>query len=250
VVDHGSDDGSTSHLRGANVIRIPRSPLDEIRRAEFLSRFCNSLLSWYDYVAYTDVDELLVADPRRHAGLISYCGAVTSDVTTALGMNVFEMPGDEPLDPSRPVSSQRRWARAFSFLCKPSLIRRPVQWGLGFHDADAPTEFDDLFLMHIAYSDFGVAARRQLKRRGTPRAPGGAGEHHSVAVEDMIEMVREETRIPRRDDVDLDTGCPARTAFIDRIMQNGVPFGSGRRLELGYNNDELWRIPSRFDGTF
>jgi hypothetical protein len=61
VVDHGSTDGSTENLGRCNVLRIPRSPYDPFKQSAFNSEFCSSLLHWYDWVVYSDVDELVMA---------------------------------------------------------------------------------------------------------------------------------------------------------------------------------------------
>ena len=63
VIDHGSDDGSTDSLGDASRIRMPRTPLDETRRADCVSHVAAGLLAYYDVVLHTDVAELLVADP-------------------------------------------------------------------------------------------------------------------------------------------------------------------------------------------
>ena len=62
VIDHGSTDALVLP-RGVNQLRLPRSPHDDLRRAGFISKLTTSLLAYYDWVIYTDVDELLVADP-------------------------------------------------------------------------------------------------------------------------------------------------------------------------------------------
>nr|WP_321983018.1 glycosyltransferase family 2 protein [uncultured Lichenicoccus sp.] len=136
VVDHGSDDGSTDAERlppELNLLRIPRSPQDDDRRSGFISRFCASLLTWYESVVYVDVDELLVADPTLHASLIEFAAQLSRDaVVTAIGLDVVHRPDDEPgLDWRRPVSRQRRWLRFSSSMCKPVLIRRAVAWAPG-----------------------------------------------------------------------------------------------------------------------
>jgi len=67
VIDDNTTDGSTDDLLGANRIRIPKAPFDDIRRANMISDIANGMLRSYDCVLYSDCDELLVADPRRFA---------------------------------------------------------------------------------------------------------------------------------------------------------------------------------------
>ena len=110
VVDHGSTDGSTDHLRDVNVIRLPRSPQDDPKRAAFLSSFCSALLAYHACVLHGDVDEILVADPRVAPNLPAYCASVTAPVLTAIGLNVLHRLGHEtPFTPERRVLAQRPW---------------------------------------------------------------------------------------------------------------------------------------------
>ena len=95
VLDHGSDDGSTTPavLREASVVRIPRSPQDDGRRCGFVSDVCAGLLNWYEAVIYTDVDELLVAD----SPLVELVPFLDPDaVVTATGFDVIHVPDEEP----------------------------------------------------------------------------------------------------------------------------------------------------------
>jgi FkbM family methyltransferase len=173
VVDHGSDDGSTTDLGSISVIRIPRSPMHDQKRARFLSDFVSGLLEWYDVVAYTDVDEFLVADPERWTDFSAFCAELTGDAINCLGFEVYELPGvDGPLLPSVPVLRQRRWARFSLAMCKPLLVRSRVSWVPGFHASNHPMAFGDLFLFHLHNCDKGITLQRQAKTRAMPWGDG------------------------------------------------------------------------------
>src|SRR5262245_11380328 len=64
VIDDGSTDGSASANGGYNYLRKGRAAFDEDDRALLVSEFHKQLLSAYDTVIFTDVDELIVVDPR------------------------------------------------------------------------------------------------------------------------------------------------------------------------------------------
>ena len=248
IVDHASTDLSTLDIAPFNVIRIPRSPLDDVARAKFLSGICSALLTWFHAVAYTDVDEILVPDPERYPDLPSYARAAPHDVTTAFGMDVVQVENEAPLDPRRPILSQRHYVWPFSSLCKPTLIRRPVNWSAGFHYADAATEFDDLLLFHLAYADYDIIRRRQRKRRSTPRVSEG-GEHHDFAEDEMVRRFRTISELPRLDDADLRQESACRREFSGRLFANQLRLGE--HLVIGSGGSEaLWRIPERFRDCF
>ena len=101
VVDHGSDDGSTEGLAGINVVRIPRSPMHDGKRANFISNFVSALLEWYDTVIYTDVDEILIPDPNEFRSLSDFCWRSDLPVVTAIGLDVYQMPHEKPIDLSK-----------------------------------------------------------------------------------------------------------------------------------------------------
>jgi len=89
VVDHGSNDGSTADLGGAGVIRLPRSPFNDHKRARMIAGLVGSLLPAYDAMLYSDCDELLVADPAKYANLVAFCEAFEGKAATAIGLNVI-----------------------------------------------------------------------------------------------------------------------------------------------------------------
>lgn len=153
-MDHGSDDGSTRHLK-LNYLRLPRGPLDEQKRALWVSQFHRQLLGTYDVVIYADVDEFLVPDPARYAGLADYCRRLTATHATALGVNVLHLHDAEPpIDPSRPILAQRRVARFAAAYCKTLIARVPVDWDVGFHHCDLTPNLDpNLVLFHLKFID-------------------------------------------------------------------------------------------------
>ena len=246
VLDHGSADGTTALAAVANLVRLPRSPLDEVRRAALVSGFCNDLLGRYDAVAYTDVDEMLVADPAAWPDLPAYARSRPNDVVTSFGMDVLQVDGEPPLDLAVPVLRQRGWARPFSSLCKPTFVTRPVTWGMGFHYADAPSRLGTLFLFHLAYADFALLEARQRKRVGTPRVGEGGG-HHSIPADEMVRHIREDyTRLPRLEDVTLAADDAHRIAFEQRLFREGATFGGEGLIGGNIQSDTLWRVPERF----
>jgi hypothetical protein len=247
VIDHGSDDGSIDASGPFNLARLERSPLDEAWRADLVSRLCADLLHRYDAVAYTDVDELLVADPRRFKNLADLSKAAEADVVTAFGADVLEVPGDAPIDFAQPITTQRRWTRPFSSLFKPALTRRPVRWSPGFHHADAPSHFGGLYLFHIAYVDHAITARRQAKRQLVPRSPGH-GMHHDVAPDEMVRLIKAGAELPR--DPYWALGSTAETRFIAALLRDGQHTPNGRVVAADRNSPVLWAIPDWLDGAF
>lgn len=247
VIDHDSDDGSTARLGEVNVIRVPRGSFDETTRANFVSDFCTSLLRWYDWVAYTDVDEMLVADPAIYASLADYCLRRHPDVVTALGVNLLHGYHESAIDPDRPLLGQRRWMFPLSSMTKPLLTRVPTRWTAGFHSSDAPIVFDGLTNFHLAYVDFDRTIARQVKRRVSKA--GLEGHHHLMSDEQLFHMMKNWSAMPRVTDVELSDRCPHTRWFVERVLASRT----GRehdtyKIDLDIWSDRLWNVPERFLG--
>jgi hypothetical protein len=251
VVDHGSDDGSTADLGEINVLRLPRSPQDDPKRADFLSAFCSSLLAYFDCVLHGDVDEILVVDPRVAPDLASYCATVSAPALNAIGLNVLHRLGHElPFHPDRRVLEQRGWAFRSSSMCKPALIRQPVRWAPGFHSADAPARFGDLYLFHLRWFDLGTALQRLAKTRVMPWRHDDAGAHQRISDAEMVAQFEGFSRL-QPDARDLDARCPPVSDFTSQVEQSQ----RGRenelfRISLDIWPDSLWRVPERFRALF
>jgi hypothetical protein len=252
IIDHGSTDGSLEDLGAVNVLRIPRSPQDDLKRARFLSRFCASLLSWYDAVFHTDIDEILVADPDSHSSLASYCAADPRPVISATGLDLLHRPDREPpLAPGLPVTVQRRWLRFTSAMCKPVLIRTPVEWAPGFHSVAGPPVFGDLLLFHLRYTDLNRGLLRLDKTRQQPWEEPDAGAHQRMSDEDWSGMLRSMAGLPARQVPSLRPDADPLRSWLDRVTASSA----GRendiyRIDLHIAGDELWRLPRRYVGRF
>jgi glycosyltransferase involved in cell wall biosynthesis len=222
VVDHGSTDGSTrpAATGEASVIRIPRSPQDDAVRTGFIADFCASLLSWYDAVIYTDVDELLVADPDAAPSLPAFAaGLAAGAVVTAIGLDVIHVPDEEPaLDWSRPLGRQRLWARFSSAMCKPVLIRRRVAWAPGFHCIDDRPCLGRLFLLPDP---------------------------------DWEGMLRAMAGLPRDRGRSLDASDPELRRWLDCLMRSADSRSHDQyRIDLHLSGDQLWALPDRLRDRF
>ncbi len=242
VVDHGSDDGSTADLAGANQVRLPRSPQDDVRRAAFISDLCAALLKYYDAVLYTDVDEIAVAEPN----LVAFA-AGCAPVSTAIGLNVIQAQGDRAIDAALPIGRQRGYAAFSSALCKPVLIRRPVAWAPGFHcliDRSAPL-FEGLYLFHLRYYDRAVATARLARTRSMAWADLAAGGHQRVSDAEFRRLLDNFATMPRREEAVITPDRPPLRDWLRAVLASQA----GREqqtygIDLHLNAYENWPIPT------
>ncbi len=253
VIDHGSDDHVTAGLGKINIVRIPRSPMHDGKRANFISNFCSALFEWYDAVVYCDVDEFLVADPADYGSLPELIETMAPGSTlTAIGLEVIHAPdADAPIDLAAPILGQRRWAR-FSFaMCKPLLTTTPIRWVPGFHSSDQPTVFGRLFLFHLHHFDLNLSLKRLAKTRTMPWGDGPPDHYQRWPDEKLEQMHRSIAGLPKVEMSsfgDDDTVIGPYLAWIERFMSENPD----RRHVFYFNNGidcaELLAIPERFWG--
>lgn len=129
-------------------------PYNENIRVELSNKLVQGLLQKYSTVIRVDVDEFLVPDPRKYSSLQHYVENLDALYVTAIGLDVVEMPSEAPLRYDvRPLLQQRRFAVKGSAYSKTCVTSTPLSWSPGFHTVNAPPNFDDLYLIHMKFSD-------------------------------------------------------------------------------------------------
>ena len=236
VLDHGTEDGSTQGIP-AQVTLLPPGPLDEDMRLARVTEAVRELLGTYDWVVHTDVDELVLADPRHFPALADYAAVEPGPAARAVGLDLHHIPGEEPpLDASRPVGEQRRWVRFSASMCKPALVREAVQWTRGFHASEPPGRFGPLYCVHLRYVDLGMSLARLGQTRARALAPGTLAEHQRVPDDQFEAMMRGIAALPKLAGVPFDPALPPLQPWVERV-QEGAP--------LALAGDALWELPPR-----
>lgn len=164
-----------------NVLRVPfvsrpRARGDKARAAR-ATGLAHALLTSFDLVLGTDVDEFLVPDPRTGQGLAAYLSDQRIKTSlSAVGLDVVQhMHSEGPLDPARPVLAQRQFAKLSDRYTKASVLARPVRWGSGQHRVRGHSYHVDpqLYLFHIGNAD--CAALETRRQDADRQAEGWAG---------------------------------------------------------------------------
>jgi hypothetical protein len=251
IIDHGSDDHSTRGLVGFNVVRIPRSPKDNVKRTRFISRFASNLLEWYDAVIHSDVDEIVVPEPKAYSSLQNFIEKTTTPVVNAYGFDIYQGAEENPFDPSRLVLQQRRWVRFSSSMCKVVVARRPLDWSPGFHSADAPITFDQLFLFHLRYFDLKIGVDRLNRTRAMAWSDEKSGAHQRVADEVFGQWIEQANELPKLQGIDLSPNAPPLKEYVASVLSSEKDFKQDiYNLDLHIFGSELIEIPDRFSAFF
>jgi hypothetical protein len=181
VVDDGSDDGSTTGLGQVKVLRGKKSILDESERVAKIAAIQAELLTQYDAVVVSDVDELLVVDPALGKDFAEYIDTRIDTVATAAGLNVqFSMFSEKPLVAGRSLFLQRQYVQFDWGYCKTLVSRIPLQWTPGFHGPNVPISLrPDLFLFHLRSVDPDISLGRLKSFNRIQRSQAAIEAHHS-----------------------------------------------------------------------
>ncbi len=124
VLDHDSTDGSTD---SDGFVRIPVSheTVDHVWMRDTIQALQHELLERYEAVLVTDVDELVVPDPRV-GSLREYIDGLTDDFVNCRGVEIVHARAEEPpFDPSLLVLDQRHYWKWNPWYNKPALAECP-----------------------------------------------------------------------------------------------------------------------------
>lgn len=230
IIDHGSDDGSTTRIPG-NVIKLPRTPFDDVVRVNFINAFQKALFSYFDCVIYTDCDEFLVPRPDYATCLGSYLKdrPPQGGVIRAVGVDVVQHDLSLPsVHFSQNILPQRPYGFITPWESKPLVTRTPLEWQPGFHDCNHASVLDEnLWLFHLKLCDLHNAlARLSLTRAMKWSEQGiGFGQHQRSRDEDLVALVQNQIAEQQAESLD--------TLPVSEILAQG-----------GYS--KLRRIPDMF----
>jgi len=165
ILDHESTDGSTS---GTGFVRVPVSHpvVDWGWHRDKLQEMQHDLLKTYELVLCTDVDEIVVPDPRTGT-LGDYMDAFDAEFVNCKGYEILHMKEIEPaFNSGVKVLDQRfHWFYNPAY-SKPLLASKPMHWHGGLHArVDGQTRYDpSLFLLHLHRLDFDICHSRHKQR--------------------------------------------------------------------------------------
>ncbi len=187
VLDHESDDGSTSDIENTQTTRtVVHHP--EMERAAWMLQIVQDkmrslLASGHRRVIYAEVDEFLIPDPERWSSLDAFLEQNDSDQIGAIGWNVVYRPDDPPLPEVGSLLRGRTWRR--EPLYDMTLVASHVpHWRIGRHGLqDRPNNPDcGLRLVHLHYIDPTLGWQRIRDRnRNKPYAQDGCGHQNKPA---------------------------------------------------------------------
>ncbi len=159
VLDHDSADESVRRVADrCHVVPVHRAmSFDHRWLRGTVESFQSFLLSSYETVLFAEVDEFVIADPRRYGGLGDYIARLRHLAVRCAGFNVVHQPDEPPIRFDEPILAQRAYWHASLGYSKRLIARVPLAWSEGFHEEyNAPDHPPDpaLMLVHLHRVDY------------------------------------------------------------------------------------------------
>jgi len=216
VIDNSSDDGGTFALP-VEVITIRTEIFgdnawirDTVR--DLISKFLDL---GYHRVIFTDVDEFIVADPKQYpGGLREYLMANPEKEARTTGYDLItNRQLEQKFNPNLPVMSQRLWYARIGAYDKPLLVKRPVNYQVGFHNCAEHIERDDnLLLFHMKlfdYDSFMAQQQYQASQKWNEAdVQQGWGSHNRLRGEELERFFKDHEDLSHREEIPVQFRIP------------------------------------------
>lgn len=193
IFSHGNDPKHREIAAEANVIALPRDEtmhMFDRRRWRMLSRFVSGLSQFYNWVILSDVDEIVIVDPKAASGILEYIelhypdtGAAPKNIAP-LCMEIIHYPPNEtlPVEEDKTILSRRRTYRPSRNYSKPCLVRGDVVFKAGGHlnnlaERHMPA---DMYLLHLKYFDHEGITQRSTDRSETILGAGNVSKNFAT----------------------------------------------------------------------
>ncbi len=247
LLDHGSTDGSCD-IPAASVVRLPREAGGDSYqnwRVEFVADYAEKLLGNFEAVLYVDIDEFVVADPSIYQNLEDYVHR-GGHANATFGYDVLHDALAEPALGDGPILSQRNNLLFVGAMCKPTLLRRKVRFGVGFHNSSEPPVYGDLYRFHLRYADIGAGLdrlkiTRQLER---PEHKSSPMDHQKITDETYQSWVSSWLRYPRASDP-LGEENPDFQVFKSQSLDLAKQ-GRLWTFDYSYRGRRVYTVPEEF----
>lgn len=254
VFDDNSADGSTENL-GCTVHRLPELPGRagfENARMGLVSGIAQGLLWVYDFVAFVDADEFLVADPDKFRDLRHFIAERReASVIAPMALNVVHCAAVEAdLDLARPILEQRSFAKFVPLMCKPAIKSVPADWRESSHGIMAPYAVDpELFLLHLKFADRNVLREMAHKRNAMVQTDGRAsGSSWAKDGDEMAELL--DSFVAGVDLETVEEFGRSKVKLAEMVVaEEGGLYRAPRQGQIqAMQQRRLWRIPRRLQG--
>ncbi|MFA6599611.1 MAG: glycosyltransferase family 2 protein [Candidatus Omnitrophota bacterium] len=168
IINHNSRDENMricSSYQGVNIIRAHHDSFDDIWKICMVKEQQTKLLQCYEYVLYTDADEIIIPNPGKYKDLKEYVSRFDKRSVCCTGYELIHLREEEPrIDLKASILEQRKYWFLNALYNKPLLSNIPMDWTPGFHSANNRCLVDaDLWLLHLHKFDFDLCWQKHKK---------------------------------------------------------------------------------------
>lgn len=175
VYDHKSDDGSVEAARknfNIKPIRLEYPYSFDHQWFQFVAENTQAkLLEFYEYVIFTDIDEILYINNKRYSGLGDYIQKLQHRAVRCEGYElIHHRKKEKAFELKKPILTQRKyWYRA-PLYNKTLLTSEPLNWEIGFHHITSGESIQDkdLLLIHLHKLDYDMCRQKTFERSKLP----------------------------------------------------------------------------------
>jgi len=171
VFDHRTDDGSVEKCSALFKFRNIRLEypfsFDHLWFRFVASSMQKKLLKYYEYVIFTDVDEILMPHPAYYSGLDDYIEKLKKKYVRCIGYELIHLNNNEnSFDSRKTVLSQRSFWYRNNLYNKTLLSSKSLSWRIGFHGVlKFISNYDNTFLLiHLHKIDYDYCWNKSLER--------------------------------------------------------------------------------------
>lgn len=237
----GLDQVAPANADGTNVVikekTIVKLKQFEKWRAAFLSdRAAELFKKNYDLIIGTDSDEFLTVDPKTGMNLCEYLSSLDiKNTVSGLGLDVGQnITNEKPLDKSKPLLAQRKYALINSRFTKTNVLTPGNRWGWGFHRVRRRNFHIDanLYLLHFGNADYDALI---AKYNSADIIARGEQKHFKRA------RIRVVTDVSQKRAMDFDRIVPI-ARLVQTIFRPIYAWNKPSMLEMRW----VVKIPKRF----
>ena len=175
VFDHRTTDGSVEDCAGPykfRTIKLDYPYSFDHKWFQFFEEITHAkLLEFYEYVIFTDIDEILFVDTEKYKGLDDYINRLKRNKVRCVGYELIHVKDKEDIfDIEKPVLAQRKYWYRSIWYDKTLISKTPLQWRIGNHKIygrKAPRD-KDLLLIHLHKLDFDMCWNKSVEKSKLP----------------------------------------------------------------------------------
>jgi hypothetical protein len=196
----------------------PHVAFDHTWLRQTVEAYQTELLTQYDWVLFTEIDELVVSRCRLTLDAVVATQALQRPLCIQLqGFELVHRTDDATLDWQQPLLPQRPLGYYSQLYSKPLLASQPVQYELGFHRAlnVAPLFDPTLWLFHLHKADYATTWNRleQIRQRAHHQPDRDLGRGWQNHISDRAQLTR--FLLTHSDHTDIAQLCAVPAEFLN-----------------------------------